>query len=71
MLSKGATEKRIINIGRDLIVINQVKGDESLQRVMINSVFCGYMQMREGKHHRLDGHNIHDLVFAKICQLIE
>lgn len=58
-------------IGADLIVIDGVKGDSLLFRVMINSTFKGYLQKRNGVCHRLDGSDIHNLIFAKICQYME
>lgn len=64
---KAATTQKILNIGKDLIVINQVKGDDLLFRIMINSEFCGYIQWRENEFYRVDGSKIHDLIFARIC----
>ena len=64
---KAATTQKILNIGKDLIVINQVKGDDLLFRIMINSEFCGYIQWRENEFYRVDGSKIHDLTFARIC----
>lgn len=71
MISKEATETRILKVGQDVIVVSGVKGDATLQRVMINSTFSGYLQNREGEYYRLDGHNIHNLIFAKLCQLLK
>ena len=60
----------ILNIGRDLIVLNTVDGAEGLHRIVINSSFVGFIEKRDGEYFRLDGSEIHDLIFAKICQLI-
>ena len=68
---KAATDKKQIKIGADLITVQGVKGDTSLFRITINNGFKGYIQVRDGLHHRLDGHKIHDLIFAKICQCLE
>ena len=71
MITKAATERKEIKIGADFIVIDRVKGDKTLFRVVINSTFCGYLQFRDGKYFRLDATKIHDLIFAKICQCLE
>lgn len=67
---KGEKTQVILNIGRDLIVINAVEGAEDLHRILINSNFAGFIEKRDGEYFRLDGSDIHDLIFAKICQLI-
>ncbi|RLJ80385.1 hypothetical protein BCL90_1148 [Pedobacter alluvionis] len=38
---------------------------------MINQAFNGYIQKRDGEFHRLDGSDIHDLIFARICKQLE
>ena len=68
--NKAATEKRQIKIGSELVVIDGIKGDFSLFRVMINQAFKGYIQKRDGEYYRLDGSNRHDLIFARICYLM-
>lgn len=68
---KAATEKKEIKIGNEIIVIDGVKGDKTLYRVVINQVFKGYIQNRDGKYFRLDGSSIHDLVFARICHSMQ
>lgn len=70
MLTKRLREQKIINIGRDLIVVNAVEGAEDLHRVLINSKFVGFIEKRDGEFYRLDGHDIHNLIFAKLCQLM-
>jgi|GEM_PF-2836929 len=67
---KGKNQQVILNIGRDLIVINAVEGTDELHRVVINSSFAGFIEKRDGEYFRLDGSEIHDLIFAKICQLV-
>ena len=67
---KAATEKRQIKIGSELVVIDGVKGDVSLFRVMINQTFKGYIQKRDGDYYRLDGSGIHDLIFARLCHFL-
>jgi hypothetical protein len=67
---KGKNQQVILNIGRDLIVINAVEGADELHRVVINSSFAGFIEKRDGEYFRLDGSEIHDLIFAKICQLV-
>ena len=71
MISKAATRQKILNVGNDLIVINEVKGDPFLYRVMVNSQFCGYIQWRENEFHRVDGSNIKDLIFARLCEVMK
>ncbi|WP_443945619.1 hypothetical protein ACJVDH_00475 [Pedobacter sp. AW1-32] len=68
---KAATVQRDIKIGPDVISIEGVKGDDFLYRVSINKSFKGYLQKRDGVYHRLDGSDIHNLIFAKICQHLE
>ena len=68
---KAATETRTLKIGNEVISINTVKGDSNLFRVMINKTFKGYIQKRDGELHRLDGSSIHDLIFARVCHLME
>jgi len=68
---KAATFQKQIKIGGDLIVIDGVKGSDLLYRVLINQSFKGYIQKREGLFHRVDGSDIHNLLFAKICQSLE
>jgi hypothetical protein len=68
---KAATEIRTLKIGNEVITVNTVKGDNNLFRVMINQTFKGYIQKRDGELHRLDGSSIHDLIFARVCQLME
>lgn len=68
---KAATEKREIKIGNEVIVLDTVKGDSTLFRVMINNAFKGYLQNRNGEYHRVDGSSIHDLVFARICHSLK
>ena len=67
---KGKKNQLILNIGRDLIVMNAVEGADDLHRIVINSNFVGFIEKRDGEYYRLDGSEIHDLIFAKICQLI-
>jgi len=71
MKLEAATKQRKIKIGRDLIAIGEVTGDGSLYRVMINDVFSGYLQYREGEYFRLAGSAIHDLIIARICDGLE
>jgi len=68
---KAAAEKKQIKIGSELITIEGVKGDTSLLRVVINQVFKGYIQKRDGEFYRLDGSDIHNLIFARICHSLE
>jgi len=68
---KAAAEKKQIKIGSELITIEGVKGDASLLRVVINQVFKGYIQKRDGEFYRLDGSDIHNLIFARICHSLE
>ena len=68
---KAAAEKKQIKIGSELITIEGVKGDASLLRVVINQVFKGYIQKRDGELYRLDGSDIHNLIFARICHSLE
>ncbi|RZK65489.1 MAG: hypothetical protein EOO85_28255 [Pedobacter sp.] len=70
MISKAATDYKTLKVGKDVIVISTVKGDDNLLRVSINNDFVGYVQKREGDYYRLDGHSIHDLVFARLCTMI-
>ncbi|WP_316831827.1 hypothetical protein [Pedobacter aquatilis] len=67
---KKVNEQRIINIGRDLIVVNKIGGAEGLHRILINSKFAGYIEKRAGEYYRLDGHDIHNLIFARLCQIM-
>ena len=71
MISEAAMEQKILNIGKDLIVISRVKGDDLLHRVNINSEFCGFIQWKENEYHRLDGSKIHNLIFARICEAMK
>lgn len=68
---KAATEQKNIKIGGDVVTIDGVKGDSLLFRVMINKTFKGYIQKRDGEYHRLDGSDIHNLIFAKICHSMD
>jgi hypothetical protein len=68
---KAATLRKEIKIGNEFIVIDRVKGESKLFRVVINSAFSGYLQFRDGHYHRLDETKIHNLIFAKICQCLE
>ncbi len=68
---KAAAEKKQIKIGSELITIEGVKGDANLLRVVINQVFKGYIQKRDGEFYRLDGSDIHNLIFARICHSLE
>ena len=68
---KVATAQKQIKIGRDVITIDGVKGDALLFRVMINKTFKGYIQKRDGEYYRIDGSDIHNLTFARICQAME
>lgn len=68
---KAATEQKQIKIGGDVVTIDGVKGDGFLFRVMINKTFKGYIQKRDGLVHRVDGSDIHNLIFAKICHSLE
>ncbi|QDW25100.1 hypothetical protein FFJ24_009880 [Pedobacter sp. KBS0701] len=68
---KAAAFHKQIKIGGDLVVIDGVKGDDFLYRVMINQDFKGYIQKRDGLFHRIDGSDIHNLLFARICQVLE
>lgn len=70
MISKAATRQKILNVGGDLIVINEVKGDAFLFRVMINSEFCGYIRWSENQFSRVDDAKIQDLIFARICEVM-
>ena len=67
---KGKKNQLILNIGRDLIVMNAVDGAKDLHRIVINSSFAGFIEKRDGQYHRVDGSEIHNLIFAEICQLI-
>lgn len=71
MLTKRLKEQQIINIGRDLIVINKVTNEQSLYRVLINAKFSGFIQERDGEFHRLDGHDIHNLLFARLSTMMK
>jgi hypothetical protein len=66
-----AAFQKQIKIGGDVVVIDGVKGDDLLYRVMINQHFKGYIQKRDGLFHRIDGSDIHTLLFARICQALE
>lgn len=68
---KAAAFQKQIKIGGDLVVIDGVRGDDFLYRVMINQDFKGYIQKRDGLFHRIDGSDIHYLLFARICQALE
>lgn len=68
---KAAAEKKQIKIGSELITIEGVKGDANLLRVVINQVFKGYIQKRDGEFYRLDGSDIHNSIFARICHSLE
>jgi len=68
---KAAAFQKQIKIGGDLVVIDGVKGDDLLYRIMINQDFKGYIQKRDGLVHRIDGSDIHPLLFARICQALE
>ncbi|WP_316826005.1 hypothetical protein [Pedobacter miscanthi] len=68
---KAAAFQKQIKIGADLVVIDRVKGDDLLYRIMINQNFKGYIQKRDGLFHRIDGSDIHTLLFARICQVLE
>jgi len=68
---KAAAFHKQIKIGGDLVVIDGLKGDDLLYRVMINQDFKGYIQKRDGLFHRIDGSDIHNLLFARICQALE
>jgi len=68
---KAAAFHKQIKIGGDLVVIDGVKGDDLLYRIMINQDFKGYIQKRNGLFHRIDGSDIHYLLFARICQVLE
>jgi hypothetical protein len=70
-MSKAAKARKQIKIGGDLIVIDGVNGADQLYRVMINQSFKGYIQKQDGLFHRLDGSDIHNLLFARICQYME
>lgn len=67
---KGRKNQLILNIGRDLVVMNAVDGAKDLHRIVINSSFAGFIEKREGKYHRVDGSEIPNLIFADICQRI-
>ena len=71
MISKAATRQKILNVGDNLLVINEVKGDPFLYRVMVNSEFCGYIQWRENEFHRVDGSKINNLIFTRICEVMK
>ena len=71
MNTKAATEQKHIKIGGDVVTIDGVKGDKYLFRVMINKTFKGYIQKRDGDYYRLDGSDIHNLIFARICKQLE
>jgi len=66
MITKAATPERILSIDDNLMVISEVKGDNSLYRVMINSAFKGYIQKRGNEFYRLDGSSISDNLFSTI-----
>ncbi len=68
---KAAKAKKEIKVGSEVIVINGVKGDDTLYRVVINQCFKGYIQKRDGEYHRIDGSSIHDLIFARICHFMQ
>lgn len=71
MNNQVTTSIKQIKIGPEVIVINGVKGDSELYRIVINNTFKGYIQKRDGEFHRLDGSDIHNLIFARICQEME
>jgi len=68
---KAATEQRKIKIGNELITIDGVKGDALLFRVTIDKVFKGYIQKKDDEYHLLDGSDIHNLIFARICHAMK
>ena len=68
---KAATEQRKIKIGSELITIDGVKGDALLFRVTIDKVFKGYIQKRDDEYYLLDGSDIHNLIFARICHAMK
>lgn len=68
---KAATKRKEIKIGSEIVVIDGVKGDASLFRVVINQTFKGYLQKRDGELYRVDGSSIHDLIFARICHSMQ
>jgi len=68
---KAATEQRKIKVGNEVITIDGVKGDALLFRVTIDKVFKGYIQKRDGEYYRLDGSDIHNLIFARICHVMD
>lgn len=71
MTIKAATARRELKIGPDLIIIDQVKGNEKLMRVVINNIFVGYLHVLNDQYQRPEGSKIHDLIFAKICQRMQ
>lgn len=71
MITKAATPERILSIDDNLIVISEVKGDNSLYRVMMNSHFKGYIQKRDNELYRVDGSSISDDLFSTICIALE
>ncbi len=68
---KAATEQRKLKVGNEVITIDGVKGDALLFRVTIDKVFKGYIQKRDGEYYRLDGSDIHNLIFARICHVMD
>ena len=68
---KAATEQRKIKVGYEVITIDGVKGDALLFRVTIDKVFKGYIQKRDGEYYRLDGSDINNLIFARICHVMD
>jgi len=68
---KAATEQRKIKVGNEVITIDGVKGDALLFRVTIDKVFKGYIQKRDGEYYRLDGSDINNLIFARICHVMD
>jgi len=70
MMTKGTTPERIILFNGRIIVISQVKGEQSLYRVISDGNFKGYIQLREGEFYRLDGSSISDNKFEAICKAL-
>jgi len=67
---KAATKQLELKIGSEVIAISGIKGDDSLYRIMINQSFKGYIQKRGAEFYRVDGSNIHDLIFARISSFM-
>ena len=67
MIMKAATPERILLFNNRVLVVSQVKGDNSLFRVLSDGVFKGYIQKLDGEFSRVHGSSISDEKFTFIC----